>query len=73
MEHAPADGRSAIFGAARPVDTASREQEIEEKLKREKEKAAEEEEVCALTVKSFMSMPLLLLEKYGIYSSLHHS
>ena len=47
MDHAPADGRSAIFGAARPVDTASREQEIEEKLKREKEKAAEEEEVCA--------------------------
>lgn len=45
MENTAADGRSAIFGAAQPVDTAAREMEIEQKLMREKERAAKEEEV----------------------------
>lgn len=44
-DSAPAEGRSSIFGAAKPVDTASREQEIEIKLRREEEKRVEEEEV----------------------------
>ena len=47
VDSAPADGRSSIFGAARPVDTASREQEIEEKLRREEERVAMEEEVLS--------------------------
>ena len=43
VDAADTDTRSAIFGSARPVDTASRELEIEERLRREKEKEVEEE------------------------------
>ena len=34
MESAPASANSAIFGGANPVDTAKKEQEIEEKLQK---------------------------------------
>ena len=36
---------SSIFGQAKPVDTAAREKEIEERLLREQEKAKERREV----------------------------
>ena len=34
VEPAPASASSAIFGGAKPVDTAKKEQEIEEKLQK---------------------------------------
>ena len=37
MESAPASANSAIFGGANPVDTAKKEQEIEEKLQKQQE------------------------------------
>ena len=39
------DARSSIFGSARPVDTACREKEIEERLRKEEGRKAEEKEV----------------------------
>ena len=38
---------SSIFGQAKPVDTAAREKEIEERLLREQERAKERKEVCS--------------------------
>ena len=38
---APAEGGSSIFGAAKPVDTAAKEKEIEEKLAKQKQAEAE--------------------------------
>lgn len=35
---APSDRAASIFGGARPVDTAAKEREVEERLKREQEK-----------------------------------
>jgi hypothetical protein len=34
----PAASQASIFGGAKPVDTAAREKEIEERLEKEKEK-----------------------------------
>merc|ERR1711879_574980 len=37
VEPAPASASSAIFGGAKPVDTAKKEREIEEKLQKQQE------------------------------------
>jgi len=39
-----ASGSSAIFGGAKPVDTAARERQIEEKLQMKKQLSASEKE-----------------------------
>lgn len=41
-------GPSSIFGGAKPVDTAAREKEIEERLLRDKQAEKERKEVCCI-------------------------
>jgi len=44
LEAGQTSGSSAIFGGAKPVDTAARERQIEEKLQMKKQHSASEKE-----------------------------